>query len=97
MLLLSRRYESFYLSLIQVLQILFRAIPTVGHNFLWFLSRLHFFDPLQQRLCQLLFIIRGLRDLLPYDQLKDRFDGDLRVVALHESIRPFQECGTPDR
>ena len=52
--------------------------------------------PLQQQ-HQLLFIIRSLRDLLPYDQLKDRFDGDLRVVALRESIRPFQNAGLPDR
>src|SRR6266403_690770 len=90
-LLLSRRYESCDLPLIQVLQILIRAIPIVGHNFFRFLSRL-FFDPLQQR-HQLLFIIRGLRDLLPYDQLEDRFDGDLCVVALYKSIRPFQDTG----
>jgi hypothetical protein len=56
----------------------------------WFLSRL-FFDSLHRRR-QLPFIIRGLRDLLPDDQLNGRFDGDLRVVALHKSLRSFQNA-----
>ena len=62
------RYEPFDPSLIQVLQVLLRAIATVDHDSLWLLSRL-LFDHLQQR-HQLLFIIRGLRDPLPDDQLE---------------------------
>jgi hypothetical protein len=88
MFLLFCRYEPCDPSLIQVLQVLLRAIPTVDHHSLRLLSRL-LFDRLHQR-HQLLFIIRGLRDPLPDDQLKGRFHGDLRVVTLHKSIRPLR-------
>src|ERR1022692_1791707 len=85
--LLSRRYESFHSFLGQVLQIFIRAIPVVGQNSCRFLSGL-FFDRLHQRHHRL-FVVGRLRHPLPYDQLKDRLDRDLRVVALHKSIRPL--------
>ena len=87
-LLFLRGHESFDSLLPQVLEVSLRAISAVRQNFFRFLSGL-FLDGLDQWR-HLLFIVGGGRDRLSYNELKVRLDRDLRVVALHESIRPLQ-------
>jgi hypothetical protein len=50
-----------------------------------------FLDRLDQRY-HLLFIVGGLCHGLPHNQLEKRLDRNLRVVPLHESIRPFHDA-----
>src|SRR5258708_10138419 len=90
MFLFFRRYKSLDLFLLQVLQIVVRTIPTVGQNFFRFLACLSFGGFYKRH--YLLFIIRSLRHRLSHDQLKNRLDRHLCVVALHKSIRPFHDA-----
>ena len=71
----------------QILQILFRTVPTVGQNFPRFLTRL-LLNGLDHRL-KLLFVVALLRNRLTDDQLKVLFHRDLAIVALHKPIVPL--------
>jgi hypothetical protein len=84
------RHEPIHPSLRQVLQIFLRAIPAVRQDSFRSLSRL-FSDRLDQRY-HLLFIVGGLCHRLPHNQLEKRLDRNLRVVPLHESIRPVHDA-----
>src|SRR5216684_3550727 len=74
----------------QILQVLLRAISTVGQEAGGSLSALlldhlhHWFD--------LLFIVGRRRHALPHDQLQPRLHCRLRVVALHQTIAAFHRA-----
>src|SRR6266849_2406986 len=74
----------------QILQVLLRAISTVGQEAGGSLSALlldhlhHWFD--------LLFIVGRRRHALPHDQLQPRLHCRLRVVALHQTIAALHQA-----